>query len=330
MPRRILAIDGGGLKGIFAASFIARIEDEIGDTIASYFDLIAGTSSGGILALGLAAGLTGKDLVDFYEKDGPVIFAGNRLLRAIRHFALSKYSHQPLREALTRALDDRRLGDCNCRVLVPTMNLETGQIHVYRTPHHPSLERDRETRLVDVATATVSAPTYFPIFKAEDGTPLIDGSMWAKNPVALAVVEAIGMLNWPRDDIRVLSLGCTTAPLPVRWDRKLGLGRYYWGGRIADVFMKGQSSSALVAARLLVGYDNVVRVNPTVGDIEFQLDAVHKIPFLKQMGEGEAERLIPLLKHKFLFGNAESFKPQKRADPAENGFASEFMAAAGS
>jgi patatin-like phospholipase/acyl hydrolase len=329
MTRRILTIDGGGLKGIFPAAFLAALEDAIGDRVTNHFDLIAGTSSGGIIALGLGMGLSGRELVEFYEEQGPVIFSGNPFLRGLRHFAFSKYSHEPLRDSLRDVLGDRRLGESKCRLLVPTMNLESGQVHVYRTPHHTSLERDRDTRMLDIAMATVSAPTYFPIFTGQDGTPLIDGSMWAKNPVGLAVTEAVGMLDWPRDDIKVLSLGCTTAPLPVKWRRKLGFGRSYWGSRIADVFMKAQSSSALVSAKMLVGYDNVVRVNPTVGETEFRLDAIDKLPVLKNMATEEAARLLPLLKHQFLSDLVEPFEPCRPGPANQDSMTGALMAATG-
>ena len=75
--KRILAIDGGGIKGVFPASFLATVEDTINDNIANYFDLIVGTSTGGIIALGLGLGLSAKDILEFYEKSAPHIFGGN-------------------------------------------------------------------------------------------------------------------------------------------------------------------------------------------------------------------------------------------------------------
>lgn len=316
MPRRILAIDGGGLKGIFAASFLATVEDAVGESAAGYFDLIAGTSSGGILALGLGLGLSPHDLVAFYQREGPVIFAGNPIVRSLRRFLVSKYSHQPLRTVLSRFLGDRRLGDSRYRLMIPSLNLATGLIHVYKTAHHPQLERDSDEKMVDVALATVSAPTYFPIFTSREGTPLVDGSLWAKNPVGMAVIEAVGVLGWPRDDLKVLSLGCTNAPLPVRWGRRLALGTGYWGNRISHVFMEAQSSSALVTAQVLAGYENVLRVDPTAGEREFELDAVGKLPKLRDMGQAEAERLLPLLKHAFFDAPAQPFTP---CGPSGNG-----------
>jgi hypothetical protein len=83
-PRRILAIDGGGIKGTFPAAFLAAVEETIEQPIHKYFDLIVGTSTGGIIALGLGLGMTARDIEQFYETYGPRIFAGGRGWRAVR------------------------------------------------------------------------------------------------------------------------------------------------------------------------------------------------------------------------------------------------------
>jgi hypothetical protein len=86
--------------------------------------------------------------------------------------------------------------------------------------------------------------------------------MWANNPVAAAVVEAISVLGWPRESLRVFSLGGTSEPLNVHWGRKLRLGMLYWGPKISDVFLAGESSGSLGTAQLLAGKENVFRVSP--------------------------------------------------------------------
>ena len=218
--RRILAIDGGGIKGVFPASFLATVEDAIGDRVGKYFDLIAGTSTGGIIALALGLGIPARDVLGFYERSGPAIFGGNRLVRFLRQVGFSKYSQTPLRDALTTVFGDDRLRDSKTRLVIPSLNLETGEVYVYKTPHHSRFERDGNERLVDVALATSAAPTFFPTQRSAAGTPLIDGGMWANNPTGMAVVEAIGVLEWPRDSLRVLNLGCTTTALDVGWGRR--------------------------------------------------------------------------------------------------------------
>ena len=306
-PRRILSIDGGGIKGVFPASFLATIEDSINDRVANYFDLIVGTSTGGIIALGLGLGLSAKELLTFYEESGPIIFGGNRLLQCFRWFGASKYGEAPLREALERCFGDKKLGDSEKRLVIPSMNLENGEVYIYKTAHHPRLERDYKEAVVDVALATASAPSYFPTHRSAAGTPLIDGGVWANNPVEVSVIDAIVLLDWPRDSLKILSLGCTTEPLSVKRGRKLSLGWLYWAKKVRNVFMQAQSHGSLGAAKLLAGHDNVIRIDPVVSAGRFNLDGVREIPSLKGLGSSEARKALPELRKIFLGNPVERF-----------------------
>lgn len=307
--KRILTIDGGGIKGVFPAAFLATVEDAIEDDIADYFDLIVGTSTGGIIALGLGLGLSAKELLAFYEKHGPTIFKGNRGLRWLRWLGTSKYSSAPLGEALRSCFGDKRLGDSKKRLVIPSLNLENGEVYIYKTAHHPRLERDYKERAVEVALKTAAAPTYFPTHQSSAGTPLIDGGMWANNPIGMSVVEAVTLLDWPRDSLKVLSLGCTTAPLNVNWGRNTSLGRLYWATKFVDVFMHAQSHASLGTAKLLAGHENITRVDPSVARGKFGLDKASEIPSLKGLGESQAREELPKLREIFLGNHAEQFVP---------------------
>ncbi len=311
--RRILSIDGGGIRGVFPASFLSWIEDAIEDNIANYFDLVVGTSTGGIIALGLGSGFPARDIVRFYEDFGPEIFKGNRLMRGIRQLGYSKYSDKPLRCALESTFGQRRLGDSRSRLVIPSLNLETGQVYIYKTAHNTRLENDYKERVVDVALATAAAPTFFPTYRSDAGTPLIDGGVWANNPTGLAVVEAIGVLDWPRESLRVLSLGCTTEPLGVNRGRLSGLGVTYWASKIVDVFMTAQSYSSLGTAYVLINHQDVMRVSPYVQRGRFGLDAVSEISALKGLGRSEARSSLPDVRRLFIEGgHAEAFEPHFR------------------
>ncbi len=307
--KRILTIDGGGIKGAFPAAFLAAVEDTIEDDIANYFDLIVGTSTGGIIALGLGLGLSAKEILTFYEEHGPLIFSGNRLLRWLRWFGFSKYSSAPLKEALEVCFDDKKLGDSKKRLVIPSLNLENGEVHIYKTAHHRRLETDYKKSVVDVALATASAPTYFPTHRSIAGIPLIDGGLWANNPVGMSVVEAITLLDWPRDSLKVLSLGCTTEPLNVNLGRRIPLGKSYWGFKLLDVFMHVQSHASLGTALLLAGHDNVVRIDKDVSEGKFDLDKTKEIDSLKGLGASEARYALPKLREVFLGDHAEPFVP---------------------
>jgi patatin-like phospholipase/acyl hydrolase len=313
MTRRILSIDGGGIKGVFPASFLATLEDAIDDRVARYFDLIAGTSTGGIIALGLGLGLSARDILRFYERFGPEIFGGNRLVRNIRMLGVSKYSNLPLKIALKSVFEDKRLGESSTRLVVPSLNLENGEVYIYKTAHHPRLERDYKEKAVDVALATAAAPTYFPTYRSPAGTPLVDGGVWANNPVGMAVVEAVGVLGWSSQSLRVLSLGCTSPPLDIGRARFMGLGGTYWVTRIVNLFMTAQSFSSLGTAYILVGHEPVLRINPQVPAGRFRLDAYREIISLKGLGASEARKALPEVRSMFIDeGPVERFMPYRK------------------
>jgi predicted acylesterase/phospholipase RssA len=304
----VLCIDGGGIKGAFPASFLSTIEQSLGTPVADYFDLIVGTSTGGIIALGLGLGLSTSDLLRFYQESGPAIFNGNGQMGWIRQLFRAKYNPEALRQALSAAFGSRRLGDSRKRLVIPSFNVETGQVHVWKTAHHPRLERDYAHSAVEVALSTGAAPTYFPTYKAQSGTPLIDGGVWANNPVAIATVEAIGVLGWQAAELRILSLGCTTPPFDIDWGRKHSLGRFAWATKITDLFMTAQSVSATgMTQHLLPDRNNLVRISPTVGKNRFELDRVSEIPSLRGIGDSEARKALPQLRPIF-------FKERVRED----------------
>ncbi|MBI4611944.1 MAG: patatin-like phospholipase family protein [Candidatus Rokubacteria bacterium] len=313
--RRILSIDGGGIKGVCPAAFLAVVETSLGKPIVDFFDLIVGTSTGGIIALGLGLGLTASDILRFYEEHGPLVFCGNRFIRGLRRLGYSKYNQDALRKALSTHFGERRLGESRTRLVIPSMNLETGEVHLFKTSHAPRFEHDYRERAVEVALATTAAPTYFPTHRTAAGTPLVDGGMWANNPVGVAVAEAIGVLGWPREDLRVLSLGCSSSPLDVGLARFLPSGLGYWATKLVDVLMAAQSSSALGTAQVVVGKANVIRINPVVPKGRFRLDDPREIDSLKGLGSAEARKALPELRPVFFQQAAETFEPYHRLDP---------------
>ena len=208
---------------------------------------------------------------------------------------------------------NRKLGESKKRLVIPSINLENGEVYIYKTSHHPRLEIDYKETIVNVALATSAAPTYFPTQRNSNGTPLIDGGLFANNPIGLAVVEAIGTLNWDRNSLKVLSLGCTTEALDIGRGRNFSLGFGYWGLRIVSVFMASQSSLSLGTAKLLIGENNLIRIEPIIAKQRFKLDAIKEITSLKGLGYSEARQALPQLK-KMFFNNQKvnDFEPNHK------------------
>ena len=160
-----------------------------------------------------------------------------------------------------------------------------------------------------MALATAAAPTYFPTHWSSTSVPLIDGGLWANNPVGMAVVEGITLLDWPRDSIKVLSLGCTTEPLDVNRGRKIPLGKSYWAPKLLNVFMHAQSHASLGTAQLLAGHGNIIRIDQDVSKGKFDLDKTKEIESLKGLGHSQARHALPKLREIFISDHAEQFVP---------------------
>ncbi len=317
-PRRVLTIDGGGIKGVFPAAFLADLESELDQPLASYFDLIVGTSTGGIIALGLGLGIPAKDILRFYEEKGPSIFKGSRRLGLLRQAVSAKYDPVPLKTALEEVFGQRQLGEATTRLVIPSLNLSTGTVNVFKTAHHERFERDYKMLAVDAAMATAAAPTYFPTHRLTNGVPLVDGGMWANNPMGTAAVEAIGLLEWRKGDVDLLSVGCTEAATNFHANQSKFLGLFnYWAKRIVKVFMAGQSSASIGTAMLLLGHDRVVRVSPVVDERQYQLDGIAGIPELRALGADQARTQLPLLRKQFFSNRAEPFVPIRKLDVEE-------------
>ncbi len=297
--RKILVIDGGGIKGVFPCAFLSEIEKSIQKPVSCYFDLIVGTSTGGIIALALGLGLPASEILQFYKKEGPKIFEGNGWLCKAMSLFRAKYRSDNLRIALQKVFHDRKLGSSSKRLVIPSLNFETGEVYVWKTPHHERFERDYKADVVSVALATSAAPSYLPTHRSADGVPLIDGGVWANNPMLVAAIEAVTVLNWNRTTVDMLSIGCTTPPFSGGLGRWRGLGKAYWCYKAVDTLMTAQSNSAVGMSELLIGRENITRISPQVRNGIFALDGIREIESLSGLGYSEARKQYPLIKRSF-------------------------------
>ncbi|MDR3529295.1 MAG: CBASS cGAMP-activated phospholipase [Rhodopila sp.] len=263
-PFRILSIDGGGICGILPSSLLAELETRFlsGNSIVGYFDLIAGTSTGGIIALGLAHGLTAVAIRNFFvDRDDRVFPNPNalvRLWRKARRFHRHGYDSEALHEELLTVFGETTLGDARTRLCIPSFEGVHGDIWLFKTPHHPDYKKDRFERMVNVALATSAAPTYLRAVP-NNGYLMVDGGLWANNPVMNAVTEALSCFDIERHQIQILSLGCGETSFKVDASRATG-GIVSWRHAIRAA-MRAQSLNALGQAGLLVGKENLARID---------------------------------------------------------------------
>jgi patatin-like phospholipase/acyl hydrolase len=160
-PRfQILSLDGGGIKGIFAAAVLASLEDDFRVDITNHFDLIVGTSTGGIIALGLGLGMRPREIVEFYTTHGKSIFRDRFKVRSIFHLFSRKFPSSPLEKALRdrAAFGDRLLGESQKRLVIPAYNVGEDDVYIFKTPHHERFRRDNKVPAWKVALATSVVP----------------------------------------------------------------------------------------------------------------------------------------------------------------------------
>jgi patatin-like phospholipase/acyl hydrolase len=292
---RILSIDGGGIRGIYPAAFLAGLEQRYlgGASVGRYFDLIAGTSTGGIIALALAAELTGASLLELYARRGCEIFppVGGRFFSAIervvkdfRQFFKFRYD----REALTRILDEnlgaRKFGEAKTRLCIPSFDGSHGDVYIFKTPHHPDFKQDARESMVKVGLATAAAPTFYQPLQ-EGGYTFVDGGVWANNPIMIALVDVLSCFDVPRERIRILSLGCGDDPYTVDKPKIMKGGALAWRD-IIYAAMRLQSLNALGQAGLLIGPEQVIRIDAPASEKKIHMDdwvrATAELPAMAQ------------------------------------------------
>jgi len=261
---QILSLDGGGARGIFSAALLAGLEQDLGCPVVSYFDLVVGTSTGGIIAAALGGGESAEAIVDLYVSKMSTIFPGPHRTRELRRLARPKYAADGLEKVLRGVFGDRLLGESRVPLVIPSFDLGENSIYLFKTPHAERLRRDWRVPLWQVAMATSAAPTYFPAFCLPgDGGRLVDGGVWANNPAMVGVAEAVSMFGQPLDTIRVLSIGATSDTRTRR--RGLdhgGLIQWFRSPKVTDVLLRGQSIGAFAQVLHLLGSDHAYRLDP--------------------------------------------------------------------
>ncbi|HWQ12663.1 MAG TPA: patatin-like phospholipase family protein [Roseiflexaceae bacterium] len=300
---RILTLDGGGIRGIFSARLLARLSAAVPGFLDTV-DLFAGTSTGGILALGLAAGITPAELAELYRINGPNIFDDSWLdnLRDLGNLAGAQYDNRKLRRVLQRVFEQEHhvvmLDDLlPKKVLVPTFDLDdsddprrkAGKPRSWKPKffhNYPGPDSDGQERIVDVAMRTSAAPTYFP---AADG--YIDGGVVVNNPAMSALAQAINDQTGGRSlaDLRLFSLGTGYNPTFIA-GRNLDWGFGQWARPLIGLMIDGVMGVADYQCRQLLGERQYHRLDcmlPTVIALDEYRKVGDLVRFADELDLGE-------------------------------------------
>lgn len=314
---RILALDGGGLRGAFTAAVLAKWDDMLGkgggNSLVKNFDLVAGTSTGAILAIGLGVGLTPLQILKFYREKGSQIFPSDRKLR---HWLKSKHNSQTLEDMLKTVFADKTLSkDSCCRLVIPTVRAVRGESDVIVTAHTSDRTAYRDLTAVQAALASSAAPTYFD--EAHISTDIstqayLDGGIWANNPILPAISEAVRHLKIPLDRIDVLSVG--TMGCEVDFTDALGKGKLGWSTSSVDLFFAAQEHASVEIANSLLTPARHLRVNQQT-PTPIPLDDVGAIKDLIQRGDQLGASSFAAVRSRFLDG---FHAPDWREELADN------------
>ena len=274
---RVLSIDGGGIRGIIPATVLRHIEEQTGKPICDHFHLIAGTSTGGILASGLSQ-VNGKpvasaeDLLNLYVTKGGRIFSRSlwKKVESAGGFTDEKYSARALERALGDVVKRTRLGQVENDLLVTAYDIERRSPHFFKswrargetwdTDDKTEDPRSRDFSLVQVARATSAAPTYFEPALVQDGTgrdyALIDGGVYVNNPSMCAFASAKRIYG-QKHKVFLLSLGTGLTQRPIDYDEAKDWGLVSWARRVIDIVFDGVSDAADYQLRQILGKDAV-------------------------------------------------------------------------
>lgn len=260
---KILSIDGGGIRGLFPAQYLANIEKSIGKKINEFFDLIVGTSTGGIIALALSVGIPAEEIAKLYENNAEEIFKPalfNKIFKKTGMLFRNSYTNKSLIDLLINTFDGKKMIDADVMLCITSLEHNKARPKVYKTPHNTKYHWDQNLEMWKVAQATSAAPLYFPP-ATEDGCKL-DGGLWANNPILVGITEALHH-NIKLDDIKILSIG--TGESLYLGDNSIFKhgGLWSWKKNILDVFMNAQSYAAENTANYLIKRDNLTRINFT-------------------------------------------------------------------
>jgi uncharacterized protein len=274
----VLAIDGGGIRGLIPALVLAEIERRTGRRMGELVDLIAGTSAGAVVACGLAKPepLPAARIAELFEQEGPRIFDRSLLKRVISIGGLldERYDSDGLVAALERHLGGARLADADPPVLLTAYDLERRRAVFLR--------RADDLSMVAAVHASSAAPTYFEPVPV-DGATLVDGGVFAVNPAMCGYAEVNGELGL------LLSLGTGEHTRRLPYEQVRDWGQLEWARPLIDVVFDGIADAVDEQLAALLG-DAYVRLQTPLDEASDDLDDVSEANLAAL--RGEAERLI--------------------------------------
>jgi patatin-like phospholipase/acyl hydrolase len=287
---RILSLDGGGLRGVITAKLLERLET-VHPGFLSQVDLFAGTSTGGVLALGLARGLSPTDMGKLYTEAAEKVFADSTWddIRDLGKLTGADYSIQPLKQAILDLVGEITLGDLPKRVLISSFQLDNnpqtpGVLRVWKPKffhNFPGPGSDSDERVVDVALRTGAAPAYFPIYQG-----YVDGGVVVNNPSTCALAQALDPETGGQrlEEVTLLSIGTgIISKYLTEQDADWGLAQ--WAPHLFSIMLEGGVGVADYQCKQILG-ERYLRIDPAL-PASVSIDRLDEIPIFEEIGQLE-------------------------------------------
>lgn len=273
MTKYVLSIDGGGVRGLASATFLSELDKSLPKKISKSFDLIVGTSTGGIIALAISILKTeGEDLINIYSRENL-----KEIFSPLRYRILgSKYAGKSKRKIFENYFKGETLSSAEVPIIITAFDLEKRRIKMFKSWSEGYLPARR------VAAATSAAPTYFPAESIE-GQWYLDGAVSTNNPVLIAYAEAKKL--WPEEEIKILSIGTgyNARRLDGRRARKWGSLAWLNAG-IIQILMESNIEHVIA---LSLFEHNYLRIDSELLGIKSSFDNTSKrnLESIKTLGE---------------------------------------------
>ena len=276
----VLALDGGGARGIYSAQILACIEELMGVPVREHFDLIAGTSTGSIIAGAAAVGIPMARIVKLFKDESPLIFRKRRL--GSFHIR-SKYSRRSLEQVVKNYVSGLTLGEVSTPLMILGSDITTGGVHVFKSRYLKDLGepyfRDEDVVLSDAILASCAAPTFFDPVLVGDFL-VADGGLWANNPSIMALTESVSKFRRSVEQVRILSIGTGHSANLYSQNRLWGLITGWGREKLVSYVLRLQSDASANMAKLLLA-DRYLRIDPEIE--AWDLDDIEHLDNLKAL-----------------------------------------------
>lgn len=295
---RALSMDGGGIRGVVTATWLERLEEQLGGPAAGHFDVVAGTSAGSLSALGVASGISGAELRTLFEERGRDIFPGffvrtwDRFVRIPVHgLSAPKYSGERIEKVLKDCFGERRLGDALVRTLIPVYSMTEARALVLDSddPLHADIP------MWQAARASTAAPSYFPgtqIMAEGKFHVVMDGGIAINNPAiaASSLLRQESGCDW--EDVTVVSLGTGEPPTIAGLQEVQEYGLLQWGTKLLKIMLEGPNDHVDYVCRRLHG-DRYHRVQVKVSFERYAIDdaSAENISYLVKAARTEFDQV---------------------------------------